>query len=119
MRTWLHAHACTLLAMKSTGVYWKPIFNLLEGDLSILLVHPAHIKQVPGRKTDVKDCQWVAELFAPGPLRGRCIPPARGGRSAPSRGPATSGATPTVRRGTAASRAWKRPSVKWRVSPPM
>ena len=75
MRTWLQAHACTLIAMESTGVYWKPIFNLLEGDFTILLVNPAHIKQVPGRKTDVKDCRWVAELLEHGLLRGSFIPP--------------------------------------------
>ena len=60
---WLHEHGCTVVAMESTGVYWKPIFNLLEGQLTILLVNPAHIKQVPGRKTDVKDCEWIAELL--------------------------------------------------------
>jgi transposase len=75
MRTWLQAHGCTLIAMESTGVYWKPIFNLLEADFTILLVNPAHIKQVPGRKTDVKDCRWVAELLEHGLLRGSFIPP--------------------------------------------
>jgi transposase len=72
---WLHEHDCTVVAMESTGVYWKPIFNLLEGQLTILLVNPAHIKQVPGRKTDVKDCQWIAELLEHGLLKGSFIPP--------------------------------------------
>jgi transposase len=72
---WLHEHGCTVVAMESTGVYWKPIFNLLEGQLTILLVNPAHIKQVPGRKTDVKDCQWIAELLEHGLLQGSFIPP--------------------------------------------
>ena len=75
MRAWLQAQGCTLIAMESTGVYWKPIFNLLEGDFTVLLVNPAHIKQVPGRKADVKDCRWVAELLEHGLLRGSFIPP--------------------------------------------
>jgi transposase len=61
--------------MESTGVYWKPLFNLLEGQVTILLVNPAHIKQVPGRKTDVKDCAWIAELLEHGLLKGSFIPP--------------------------------------------
>jgi transposase len=69
---WLQAKGVT---HESTGVYWKPIFNLLEGQLTILLVNPAHIKQVPGRKTDVKDCQWIAELLEHGLLKGSFIPP--------------------------------------------
>ena len=63
---WLQEHSCTVVAMESTGVYWKPIFNLLEGQLTILLGNPAHIKQVPGRKADVKDCEWIAELLEHG-----------------------------------------------------
>ena len=58
LRDWLQDQGCTQVVMESTGVYWKPIFNLLEGDLTVVLVNPAHIKQVPGRKTDVKDCAW-------------------------------------------------------------
>ena len=56
-------------------MYWKPIFNLLEGHFEVLLVNPRHIKQVPGRKTDVKDCQWIAQLLQHGLLRGSFIPP--------------------------------------------
>src|SRR5512135_2331259 len=58
-----------------TGVFWKPVFNLLEGRFAVLLVNPRHIKQVPGRKTDVKDCQWIAQLLQHGLLRGSFIPP--------------------------------------------
>ncbi len=61
--------------MESTGVYWKPLFNLFEGDFEVLLVNPAHIKQVPGRKTDVKDCQWIAQLLEHGLLKSSFIPP--------------------------------------------
>ena len=75
MRAWLQAQGCTLSAMESTGVYGKSIFNLLEGDFTVLLVNPAHIKQGPGRKTDVKDCRWIAALLEHGLLRGSFIPP--------------------------------------------
>jgi transposase len=75
LRDWLQDHDCKVIAMESTGVYWKPLFNLFEGDFEVLLVNPAHIKQVPGRKTDVKDCQWIAELLEHGLLKGSFIPP--------------------------------------------
>ena len=75
MRAWLQGQGCTIIAIESTGVYWKPIFNLFEGDFTVLLVNPSHIKQVPGRKTDVKDCRWIAELLEHGLLRGSFIPP--------------------------------------------
>jgi transposase len=75
LRDWLQDHNCKVIAMESTGVYWKPLFNLFEGDFEVLLVNPAHIKQVPGRKTDVKDCQWIAELLEHGLLKASFIPP--------------------------------------------
>lgn len=75
LRDWLQDHGCKVVAMESTGVCWKPIFNLLEGDFEVLLVNPSHIKQVPGRKTDVKDCQWLAQLLEHGLLKGSFIPP--------------------------------------------
>jgi transposase len=61
--------------MESTGVYWKPVFNILEGVCEVLLVNAHHIKAVPGRKTDVKDCEWIAELLEHGLLRASFIPP--------------------------------------------
>jgi transposase len=61
--------------MESTGVYWKPIWNLLEGHFELLLVNAQHIKTVPGRKTDAKDCEWIAELLQHGLLRGSFVPP--------------------------------------------
>lgn len=61
--------------MESTGEYWKPIFNLLEGEVEVLLVNAAHVKHVPGRKTDVKDAQWLAELLQHGLLKASFIPP--------------------------------------------
>src|SRR6266545_2596659 len=71
---WLAAAACTHVAMESTGVYWKPIYNLLEGNFELLLVNARHIKQVPGRKTDVNDCEWIADLLRHGLLRGSFVP---------------------------------------------
>lgn len=75
LHDWLMAHKVTHVAMESTGVYWKPVYNLLEGDFTVLLVNAAHIKAVPGRKTDVKDCEWIADLLAHGLLKGSFIPP--------------------------------------------
>jgi transposase len=72
---WLAAHAVVHVAMESTGVYWKPVFHLLEDRFQILLVNAQHIKQVPGRKTDVKDCQWIAQLLQLGLLRASFVPP--------------------------------------------
>jgi transposase len=75
-RDWLEAHHVTQVAMESTGVYWKPVFHVLEGSVQCLLVNAAHIKQVPGRKTDVQDCVWIAQLLEHGLLRGSFVPPA-------------------------------------------
>ncbi len=75
LHDWLQAHQVTHLAMESTGIYWKPVFNLLEESFTVLLVNAAHIKAVPGRKTDVKDCEWIADLLSHGLLRGSFIPP--------------------------------------------
>lgn len=71
---WLSQEEVTHVAMESTGVYWKPIYNILEGRFNILLVNARHIKNVPGRKTDVKDCQWIAHLLQSGLLKGSFIP---------------------------------------------
>ena len=72
---WLVAAGCTAVAMESTGSYWKPLYNLLEGVVEqVLVVNAAHIKQVPGRKTDVKDAEWIADLLRHGLLRASFIP---------------------------------------------
>lgn len=71
---WLAKEGVTHVAMESTGSYWKPIYNLLEGQFQVLLVNARHIKQVPGRKTDVKDCQWIAKLLQAGLLRASFVP---------------------------------------------
>jgi len=75
LRDWLEAHGVTHVAMESTGVYWKPVFYVLEEAFTCLLVNAAHIKQVPGRKTDVLDCIWIAQLLEHGLLRGSFVPP--------------------------------------------
>jgi len=71
---WLLARQVPIVAMESTGVYWKPLFNLLEGRMKVLLVNPEHIKKVPGRKTDVKDCAWIAQLLQHGLLKASFVP---------------------------------------------
>ena len=75
LRDWLKANECQVVAMESTGVYWKPIWNVLEEELELLLVNAAHLKAVPGRKTDTKDAQWMAELLQHGLLRASFVPP--------------------------------------------
>jgi len=72
---WLVSQGCTHVAIESTGVYWKPVFNILEGVLEVILVNAQHIKAVPGRKTDVRDCEWLADLLRHGLLRASFIPP--------------------------------------------
>jgi len=75
LQDWLAAHQVTHVAMESTGVFWKPVYYVLEARFTVLLVNAAHVKQVPGRKTDVRDCQWIAELLEHGLLRGSFVPP--------------------------------------------
>jgi transposase len=75
LATWLMDNGVTHVAMESTGVYWKPIWNVLEDDFALLLANARHIKAVPGRKTDVKDCEWIAELLRHGLLKGSFVPP--------------------------------------------
>src|SRR5215211_1429406 len=72
---WLLVNDCQMVAMESTGVYWKPIFNILEGSLAVMLVNTRHIKMVPGRKTDVCDAQWIADCLRVGLLKASFIPP--------------------------------------------
>jgi transposase len=73
-RDWLEAESCTHLAMEATGVYWKPVYNLLEGAIELLVVNAAHIKAIKGRKTDVRDAEWIADLLQHGLLKASFIP---------------------------------------------
>lgn len=72
---WLSSKGVTHVAMESTGEFWKPVYNILEGNFELLVVNARHIKNVPGRKTDVKDAEWIADLLRHGLLRGSLIPP--------------------------------------------
>jgi transposase len=73
---WLVQRGCRHVAIESTGVYWKPVFNVLEqADLEVVLVNAQHVKNVPGRKTDVKDAEWLATLLRVGLLRASFVPP--------------------------------------------
>ena len=74
LAAWLRDAGCTHVAMESTGVYWKPVWNLLEEQFALLLVNARHVKAVPGRKTDVKDAEWLADLLRHGLLRGSFVP---------------------------------------------
>jgi transposase len=75
LRDWLEAHQVTHVALESTGVYWKAVYYVLEEALTCLLVNAAHVQKVPGRKTDVQDCVWLAQLLEHGLLRGSFVPP--------------------------------------------
>jgi transposase len=75
LKEWLKEYGVTAVAMESTGIYWKPVFNILEDDFDVVLANAQHIKNVPGRKTDIKDCQWIAHLFRNGLISGSFIPP--------------------------------------------
>src|SRR5215471_9974725 len=72
---WLKEQAVTQVAMESTGTYWKPVWAILEGSFELTLCNAAHIKQVPGRKTDQKDAEWIADLLRHGLLKKSFVPP--------------------------------------------
>jgi transposase len=75
LREWLLSEGCTHVAMESTGVYWKPVYAIVEGALEIVVANAQHVKKVPGRKTDVKDAEWIADLLCHGLLRSSFVPP--------------------------------------------
>jgi transposase len=75
LRDWCKTEKVTYVAMESTGVYWKPVFNVLEEDFEIILVNARHVKNVPGHKTDKKDSRWISKLLLSGLLKGSFIPP--------------------------------------------
>jgi transposase len=72
---WLRQAGCTHVAMEATGVYWKPVWHILEGEFEPVLANPAHIRNVPGRKSDVNDATWIADLLAHGLIRSSMVPP--------------------------------------------
>jgi transposase len=73
---WLSSHGCTQVAMDSTGVYWKPVWHVLEGMFELVLANAMHIRNIPGRKSDVNDATWIADLLAHGLIRSSFVPPA-------------------------------------------
>jgi transposase len=73
---WLASHGCTHVAMEATGVYWKPVWHLLEERFTLVLANAQHVRNVPGRKTDVNDATWLADLLAHGLIRSSFVPPA-------------------------------------------
>ena len=75
MKKWLTDNNCPILAMESIGGYWRPVHNVIEGFMEVILVNARHIKNVPGRKTDISDCKWLAGLLRYGLLKGSLIPP--------------------------------------------
>lgn len=75
LRDWCKANEVTHVVMESTGVYWKPVFNVLEADFEVILVNARHVKNVPGHKTDKKDSRWLSKLLLAGLLKGSFIPP--------------------------------------------
>jgi transposase len=74
---WLASHGVTHVAMEATGVYWKPVWHMLEDGLTLVLANAQHIRNVPGRKTDVNDAMWIADLLAHGLIRSSFVPPAQ------------------------------------------
>jgi hypothetical protein len=106
LRDWLTAHGCTHVAMESTGVYWKPIWQILEGRFALVLANARHIRAIPGRKSDVNDATWIADLLAHGLIRGSFVPPAPSKRGGISPAPVNSscGRSPSIPSGS------KRPS---------
>jgi transposase len=72
---WLREHGVTHVVMEATGVYWRPVWAILAGQFELILVNPHHVKAIPGRKTDAKDCEWIAELLQHGLVRGSFVPP--------------------------------------------
>jgi len=75
LRDWLKAHRVRQVAMEATGVYWKPVWAILEDDFELLLVNARHVKQVPARKTDVSDAAWLCQLLEAGLLKASFVPP--------------------------------------------
>jgi len=75
LRAWLKEKACTEVVMESTGSYWKPVFNILEGHFKVILANPEQVKALRGKKTDRKDCRWLAGLLRHGLVQASFIPP--------------------------------------------
>jgi hypothetical protein len=114
---WLEFHAVTHVAMESTGVLWRPIFNVLEESYTLILVNAQHIKAVPGRKTDVKDSEWLADparaTACCGPVLSRRRP---SGSCVISPAIASRSLNCAPRRSIVSTTSWKRPTSSWEPS---
>jgi transposase len=102
LRSWLLQEQCTHVGMESTGVYWMPVYRRLEGFFELIVANAQHIKNVPGRKTDVQDAEWIASLLQHGLFRASFVPrkaPTRSARSDPAAGEPGPGTHPPSQSG--------------------
>ena len=116
---WLSSLGITHVALEATGEFWKPLYTILEACFTVLVVNAHHIKNVPGRKTDIKDAEWIATLLRHGLLRASFIPPLaqRDLRDLTRSAPTWSRTAPPS--STACRRCWNGPTSNSQVSPPM
>lgn len=118
LRQWLADEQVTHAAMESTGVYWQPVFNMLEGHLEVWVVNAQHIKKVPGRKTDMKDAEWIAQLLQCGLLRPSFVPD-RQQRQLRDLTRQQTWYSRETQWTTAFRRCWRRPTSSWARWPAM
>lgn len=115
---WLHELGITVVAMESTGVFWHPIFNILEEGREIILVNAQHMKAVPGRKTDVKDSEWLADLLRHGRLASQLhSPQADPGAPGSDAVSQDEGSRNAARRSTDSRSCWREPTSSWQQWP--
>ena len=116
---WLAENECTHVAMEATGVYWKPVWHILDdGDFELVLANAAHVKNVPGRKSDVNDATWEAELLAHGLIRASFVPDTQRRRCAPCCARASNWFASSRATYCACKRRWRTPISNWiRCSP--
>ena len=112
---WLRRSGCTHVAMEATGVYWKPVWHILDdGGFALMLANAAHVKNVPGRKTDVNDATWLADLLAHGLIRASFVPDAGdAGAARPAAHPQAAGAREGEPHASASRRRWRTPTSSW------
>jgi transposase len=116
---WLMGLGVTHVTMESTGVHWKPVFNLLDGRFAILVVNAEHVKALAGRKTDVQDSEWLADLLRHGLLKGSFIPSEMLRELRDLTRYRTKLGTSARARSTGCRRCWKTPTSSWRAWPAM
>ena len=112
-------HKVTHVAMESTGVYWQPVFNLLEGHFEVWVVNAQHIKKVPGRKTDMKDAEWIAQLLQCGLLKPSFVPDRQQRELRDLTASRPSWCSSEMRWTTGSRRCWRPPTSNWGRWPAM